>query len=254
MGKPWCADLPVVEIVQSDKPKPVTIIMPFYCNPDFLSQQIAWWGTFPAHLRAELSAIIVDDGSPMPAHDVLQDKALPFPIRLFRIDVDVRWNWLAARNIGFHHAPTGWCAVTDIDHVIPESTAASLVYGHHDPSVIYGFSRRESTGEMIAAHPNSWFLTRDMFWTVGGYDETLSGYYGTDGDWRRRMAATAPMEILSDRLLRYEYDSDSSTTVYKRKQPEDAAVKGLIAKRKKGWQPKVLSFPYQEVALEAVCR
>jgi len=187
----------------------------------------------------------------MPAEDVLRDITLPFPVRLFQIDVDVRWNWLAARNIGFHHAPAGWCAVTDIDHVIPETTASSLVYGHHDQSVIYGFSRRESTGETIAAHPNSWFLTREMFWRVGGYDETLSGYYGTDGDWRRRLAATAPMEILADRLLRYEYDGDSSTTAYKRKQPEDVAVKQLIAKRKKGWKPKVLSFPYGEIELRA---
>jgi hypothetical protein len=246
--------MPVVQIVQGETPKPVTFVYPYYDAPDFLGRQVAWWSTFPAHLRSNLSAIIVDDGSPLPAYAVLRDKVLPFPIRLFRIGVDVRWNWLAARNIGFCQAPIGWCAVTDIDHVIPESTAASLVYGHHDARVIYGFSRRESTGEMIAAHPNSWFLTRDMFWQVGGYDETLSGYYGTDGDWRRRLAATAPMEILSDRLLRYEYDGDSSTTAYQRKQPEDAAVKTLIAKRKKGWKPKVLSFPYEEIALEAVCR
>jgi len=247
----WCADLPVVRIAQSDRPKPVTLIYPYYCNPDFLRQQVAWWGSFPAHLRAKLSAIVVDDGSPQPAEDVLRDSALPFPVRLFQIEVDVRWNWLAARNIGFKHAQSGWCAVTDIDHVIPETTASSLVYGHHDQSVIYGFSRRESTGETIASHPNSWFLTREMFWKVGGYDETLSGYYGTDGDWRRRLAATAPMEILADRLLRYEYDGDSSTTAYKRKQPEDVAVKQLIAKRKKGWKPKVLSFPYGEIELRA---
>lgn len=249
-GRAWCADLPVTDVVKSDKPKPITIVLPYYENPQFLRQHLSWWHTFPSFVRSKLSAIIVDDGSPTsPAADVLRGRPLPFPIRHFRITVDVRWNWLAARNIGLHHAPDGWVAVTDIDHVIPESTATSLIYGHHDPGVIYGFSRREHTGEALAAHPNSWFLTRAMFWTVGGYDETMSGFYGSDGDWRRRLAATAPMEILADRLIRHEYVGDSSTTRYLRKQPEDAGIKRIVAARGKKWKPKVLSFPYEEVSL-----
>jgi hypothetical protein len=130
-----------------------------------------------------------------------------------------------------------------------------VVYGHHDPSTIYGFSRREYNGLSAAPHPNSWLMTREMFWKVGGYDEALSGHYGTDGDWRRRMAAVAPIHILTDRLIRHEYQQDSSTTAYLRKQPEDAAVKRIVAKRGKGWKPKTLSFPYEEVHLvqEAAC-
>lgn len=248
-GRAWCADLPVVRAPQGTQPKPLTIVLPYYDNPGFLRQQVAWWSSFAPSLRQHVNAIIVDDGSPEPAVDVLRKVSLPFGVRLFRIGVDVRWNWLAARNIGFLHAPEGWCLVTDMDHVIPETTATSVVYGKHDPGVIYGFSRIESTGEAVAAHPNSWLMTREMFWTVGGYDETLSGHYGTDGDWRRRCAATAPMQILADRLVRHEYQGDSSTRAYQRKQPQDARVKSLIAARGKGWKPKVLSFPYEEIAL-----
>jgi hypothetical protein len=142
-----------------------------------------------------------------------------------------------------------------MDHVIPESTAAAVIYGQHDPSVIYGFSRIEHTGEPLAPHPNSWLITRAMFWQVGGYDEALSGHYGTDGDWRRRCAATAPMAILSDRLIRHEYQADSSTTAYLRKQPQDAAVKRIVGLRGNGWRPKTLSFAHHEVSLEALaCR
>lgn len=249
VSRPWDADLPVVRIQQTAQPWPVTFVYPYYCNPSFLARQFGWWGTYPASLRAHLSAVIVDDGSPEPAAVALASRDRPFPVRLFRIDVDRRWNWLAARNIGMHHAPEGWCVLTDMDHVIPASTADALVYGRHDPAVIYGFSRIESTGTPLAAHPNSWFLTRAMFWRVGGYDETLSGHYGTDGDWRRRCAGVAPMHILSDRLIRHEYDGDSSTTRYQRKQPEDAAVKRLVTARRAGWTPKTLSFPYHEVGL-----
>jgi glycosyl transferase family 2 len=255
MGKVWCDGFPLVVARQASEPKPVTFIHPYYRNPRFLGVQISWWSTFPEWLRAHLTAIIVDDGSPEPASEVLRNVRHPFPIRLFRIQEDRRWNWLAARNIGFRHAPEGWCLVTDIDHVIPQTTANAVVYGEHDPNVIYGFSRREYTGVMVPPHPNSWLMTRKMFWRVGGYDEALSGYYGTDGDWRRRMAAVAPIHILSDRLIRHEYQQDSSTTAYLRKQPVDAAVKAIIAKRDKGWRPKTLSFPYEEVSLvkEAAC-
>lgn len=242
MKRAWCADLPVVTVPQSSVPKPVTLVLPYYSNPDFLKQQMAWWGQYPAHLKEHLSVILVDDGSPEPA--VVVDP--PVALRLFRIEVDIRWNWLAARNIGAKHAE-GWCVFTDMDHVLPANTLDSLVYGQHDAGTIYGFSRRESTGETLAPHPNSWFLTRSMFWNVGGYDETLSGHYGTDGSWRRRLAATAPMAILSDRLVRHEYVGDSSTTAYKRKQPVDQAVKRLDRSGQKGFTPKVLSFPYHEV-------
>lgn len=250
MGKVWSEKLKTVTVPQSDQPKPVTIIYPFYMNGKFLRQHIGWWHTFPAWLKAHLNAIIVDDGSPEPASDAIKGMQFPFPVRLFRIQQDVRWNWLAARNIGFRHAAEGWCLVTDMDHVIPQTTAASVIYGQHDEGTIYGFSRKEYTGITVPPHPNSWLMTRRMFWRVGGYDEALSGHYGTDGDWRRRCAATAPMEILTDRLIRHEYQQDSSTTTYLRKQPEDAEVKRIIAKRGNGWRPKVLSFPYEEVILE----
>ncbi len=244
VGKLWCQNIPLVNVPQGGEPKPITIILPFYENHDFLKVHLGWWATFPASLRRHLSAIIVDDGSPRPA--VLpEDK--PFPMRLFRIGVDVRWNWLAARNIGFHHAPEGWCVVTDMDHIIPESTATALVYGKHIPEMVYAFSRIEHSGEAINPHSASFLMTKAIFWRTGGYDEALSGHYGTDGDYRRRLAHVAPLSILHDRLIRYEYQGDSSTSTYKRKQPEDAKAKAIIGQRGKGWKPQALTFPYTEV-------
>jgi len=246
----WSDHLPVVTPPQSAAPKNVTLVLPYFENPQFLKQQLAWWKTYPVEsLQDFFSVIVVDDGSPnSPAEAVLQDIPHTLDVKLFRIDVDVRWNWLAARNIGAKHAE-GWCVFTDMDHVITQPCLESLVYGQHDARMIYGFSRIESTGEVKAPHPNSWFMTRSMFWNVGGYDETLSGHYGTDGSWRRRLARTAPMAILSDRLVRHEYVTDSSTTTYKRKQPIDSAVKRLDRSGSPDFKPKVLSFPYHEVSV-----
>lgn len=248
VSAPGCDDAPRVDVPAAAASKPVTLIMPYYENPETLAAHVLRWQDWPALVRSRMRAIIVDDGSPMkPAADVLRGVRLPFPVRLFRLDVDIRWNWLAARNLAFHAAEDGWCAVTDIDHRLPAETAMALVTGAHDEGVIYRFSRRAHDGPVIPSHPNSWFLTRSMFWHIGGHDEALSGYYGTDGEYRRRAAATAAIRILTNELVREEFVRDSSTTRYLRKQPEDRAVSRLVASRGRDWRPKVLSFPWHEV-------
>lgn len=244
----WDVALPRVHVQPGAQPKAVTIILPYFENPQFLQRQIGWWRTFPASLRSHLSAIVVDDCSADHPARLTEDR--PFPITLFRIlPPKVAWNWLAARNIGAHEAPDSWLVLTDIDHVLPQSTAEALVYGQHDPRRVYAFSRIEHTGERIHPHSASFFMTRTMFWQIGGYDERYSGHYGSDGQYRRRLMARACMAILPDRLIRHEYQGDSSTRAYQRKLPADsAAVKAIADALPAGTTPKVLTFPYHEVA------
>lgn len=240
MASPWAASIPVVTVPIGDVPKRVTLVVPYYQNADFLKAQLATWHDYPP----EASVIVVDDGSPEPA------RVTGSRVRLFRIEQDIPWNWLAARNIGAHHADDGWLLLTDMDHVVTPETMLSVMYGQHDPKVVYGFSRREHTGATIPPHSASFLMTRQMFWTIGGYDESLSGHYGTDGVYRKEIRKHAPMQILSDVLIRYEYVDDSSTSAYQRKLPSDsAAVQRLVSARQANWTPRVLSFPYHEVAL-----
>ena len=222
----------------------MTLVVPYYENQTFLQTQTDVWREYPPDLARHLSIVLVDDGSPVPC---VKPVGVPCALRLFRIEVDVRWNWLAARNIGAHVAADGWLLLTDMDHVLPIGTLDAIVHGAHAPGTVYAFSRREHTGAAVAPHSASFLMTRDTFWNIGGYDEALSGHYGTDGDYRRRMAKVAPLALLRDELVRHEYQGDSSTTRYKRKQPEDAAVKRLIAARRPGWRPRALSFQYHEV-------
>lgn len=242
---------PMARIELRDVPKRVTFIYPYYENPLFFAIQLYNWSHhYPEKLHKQLSAIIVDDGSQKyPAADVLRMN-WSFPIRLFRIEEDVPWNWIAARNIAMHHAPEGWCVGTDMDHVITHQVAEALVWGDHQEDVIYRFSRVESTGLRIHPHPNSWFMTKEMFWKFGGYDENFSGHYGSDGDARRRWVNTAPVLTLPQELIRHERRGDSSTTRYQRKSVEDkAAVARILSARGKDWKPKILSFPYHEVTI-----
>lgn len=252
MGKLWCDGFPTVEVLRSDTPKPVTLVVPYYENRAFFGMQINHWKRYPKHWFDHFSVIVVDDGSPThPAVDVVNTLGPVSFLRLFRIDVDIRWNWLAARNIGAHHARDGWLILTDMDHSLPPETLERCIWGKHDPANAYFFQREELNifhplHGQISPHSASFFLTKQMFWKIGGYDEALSGYYGTDGDWRRRLARHAKIVLTPDKLVRFEFFNDSSTMTYKRKQPEDAAVGKLVKARKPGWKPKTLSFPYHE--------
>lgn len=246
-GRLWCADLPTVTVPQGTTPKHVTLIYPYYEAPKFFLHHQENWIAYPRDLVHHLSVIVVDDGSPTPATKTYYNPSL----RLFRIERDIPWNWLAARNIGAHHASPGWLLLTDMDHVVHFETLRSLIYGQHDPNVVYALSRLDTkdgvTYAEIAPHSASFFMTRKMFWKIGGYDERLSGVYGTDGLYRRRVAATAPIQILSDVLIRHEYCDDSSVTTYERKTPAMRAAKQARLATLKPGKPKTLSFPYHEV-------
>lgn len=231
--------------------KPVTLVYAYYMNKNTLCRHIETWHALPDELKSNLRAIIVDDGSPeRPAIEALADVAHPFPIKLFRIEEDRRWNWIAARNIAMHEAGDGFHLITDIDHFVDEKLARSLIYGEHDSNRVYKFARREHTGEKIKPHSNSYFMTKAMYQYIGGHDESMSGFYGSDGMHRRLVESKAKVIWLPDELIRYEYVGDSSTTVYERKTRADAEHRQkVLAARKPGWKPKVLSFPYHEVAL-----
>lgn len=252
---PGCDDAPLVHIPITDLAEPITLIVPYYEAPKMLLQQAADWLSLPAEVKRNVNLIVVDDGSqdhPL-NHDwlnVLKATGLR-SVRVFRILVDVRWNWLAARNIGVHHAAEGFVILTDIDHSVPIGGFVTAIYGDLNPKVIYRWSRIDPAATRILPHPNSWLMTRQMFWKIGGYDEALSGYYGTDGDFRRRAARTARIARIDVPLVHHENLLDASVTRYQRKQPEDRMVQKIIGKRrshgKTAWRPKVLSFPYEEV-------
>lgn len=246
-----CDDAETVVVERAAAPqRDVTFIYPYYENPEFLAKQAAVWANYPDALRAHLSVVVVDDGSPSRHAEqaiMWSDLKLHLDgrVRMFRIEVDVRWNWLAARNIGAKMASTEWILMTDMDHVVTEDALRASLCGRLDLKTIYRFSR---VGTKTTPHPNSWLMTRDMFWRIGGYDESASGFYGTDGEYRRRCAAAAPVKILREALEHHEFEDDASTETYKRKQPQDAKGKAILRSRR-GQKPKVLSFPYHEVSL-----
>lgn len=237
-----------------------TLIMPYYENPGMFSEQCRHLERLPEDVCTRLHLIFCDDGSPeTPIYPPKGYSTFP-SVQIFRVDVDVRWNWLTCRNIAAHHATTDWLLMTDIDHLLPEATARRIITGKLDPSRAYRFSRVDAPdmkptigkhGE-FKPHPNTWLMTKRLFDKVGGYDERFSGFYGSDGEFKDRVKKRAGEPIiLPEVMIRVprEVVPDASTTRYGRKEEQDHA--GIQAARariaREGGRPHRLTFPYHRV-------
>lgn len=238
---------------------PFTLVMAYYENPLMLLAQMKRWYELPQDIRANLHVIVVDDGSP--AHPAAEECVGVYQLRtanlasfqLWRMGVDVRWNQDACRNVGVRQAKTPWVLLTDMDHVVPASTWYRLMTGKLKKSRVYRFGRVSMPDlSPYKPHPNSWALTRALYWQIGGYDEALAGNYGTDGDFLVRTRREADLVELPEVLIRYprEVIPDASTTTLERKRQVDKENINRICRARAddpSWKPLHFSFPCERV-------
>lgn len=257
----------------------LTLVLPHFCNLGMLDEQQAIWADYPKELRRHLHVIVVDDCSPeglkpTPEHFWIEGLG---SIRLYRLLEKKRWNWLACRNIGAMKSATDWLLLTDIDHGLPVQTLERIVTGKLDDLSAYRFKR------VVAPHPwkfdirqcapwkphnDSWLLTRALFYYddghqkfVRGYDERLSGCYGTSGEFKDRVSFVARTLVeLNEVLIRYprEVIADASTppSLYPRK--NNPANDQELARRKAArshitdWRPLHDQTKWEHVPLVKV--
>jgi hypothetical protein len=233
--------------------KPITLVLPYYDNPDmFREQQRCWLGS-PRELKQWVSVVVVDDASPrFPALAEVQETGLA-SFELYRATKDVRWNWKFARNLGADKTKTEWLLMTDIDHIVPEETLTNLVAGDHDPQRAYLFARRRSTDmTQLEPHRNTWFLTKRMFDETGGYDERMSGLYGGDNEfWIAVHSRAVEVVTLDDYVIRVprKHIPDASLPVSRKSRWQGWRV-GRVRKRRDrdpNWKPLRLTFPYERL-------
>lgn len=241
----------------------LSIVLPYYQNPGMLARHLEEWATYPADLRAQVEVLIVDDGSPQAcAVDVPLPVAAALPtLRLYRVLEDIPWHQHGARNLGAHEAAGAWLYLGDIDHVLTAETAAAMVR-LCNYEAIYTFGRVDAPhgtpttkNGAAHAHSNTYLMPRKSFWTIGGYDEDLTGY-GTDSFFRARLKdANVPVVHREDiRIVRFsrELIPDASTTSLPRKEgrPEGhrkqkAAI--VAQKAAEGRKPTVLNFGWERI-------
>ena len=241
----------------------VTFVYAYYRNPAMFRRQMQEWAAYPDEIRNEIEFIITDDCSPKaPITQCLADIPDGLNIRLFRITKKAAWNWLACRNIGAHHAKGQWVMLTDMDHMMSKENVQRLfnLIPQLYKNMVYLFTRQSAPDlSEYKPHDDSYFMKRDMFWSIGGYDEELAGNYGTAGRFRTRAIAKAKkLKRLNIPLIRFprEVIKDASTTDLTRKLPNQEHQKRIErieakkAKQNRAHEVRVLSFPYEEIEIK----
>ncbi|MGE0366945.1 MAG: glycosyltransferase family A protein [Phycisphaerales bacterium] len=214
----------------------LSLIMPYYMNPGMLELQYERWAKYSQDIKGAIDVVLVDDGSPKHrAADVPRPAGLP-PLSIYRVKKDIPWNQHGARNLGAKIAQGDWLLLTDMDHAVPEESMVTLLNRTRreakkecSRNAVYTFDRvdyptmqptRRPDGSH-KPHPNTFFLTKSMYWEIGGYDEEYCGIYGTDGLFRHRMRERALVKHLNGvQIIRYgrEHVADAATTTLPRKE------------------------------------
>ncbi len=241
----------------------IALVMPYYLNREMLARQYRNFTSWPARARKAIKVIIIDDGSPRdPAANVPRPYGLP-ELEIYRVLEDRPWHQHGARNLGARLADRDWLLLTDMDHMLEPEQAMQLVKmaekGQLDREACYMLDRIEAdTREPTRApngvakpHPNSFVMSRELYWRVGGYDERATGIYGTDALFRKRAFDIGKPGHLQIPLVRFWRDivADASTTTLPRKEGRDHAKRVEIL-RQIAADPegrKVLAFDWERV-------
>lgn len=183
----------------------ITLIFTYYECPQMLRKQMDYWSEYPKEVTDNIQILIIDDGSKfLPAKGVLNERQMDVDICLLRIKEDIFQNTMGARNLGFHYAPESWIWNLDIDHVVPAESIKALI--NLELNTLYYYLparfRMESLSqyEKIFRHSDTFIMTRNMFWSIGGYNEDFVKYYynGASSIFRRAMAKHGSQIELED--------------------------------------------------------
>ena len=190
----------------------ITITMPYYDAPLMLKEHLENWCAYPPDIADRVSIVLVDDGSPnYPAEEVLKTSKLPrSPIHLYRVLENIPWNHGGARNLGMYNVPDGWVVTTDIDLVLDAENAEKILDLNKDSKRVYQPNRLDLvSGKWVPMkrHPESFVMTKEMFWKIGGFDEDFTGYWnGTFTPFRFALRRRSKLIRLADIYLKNHSD------------------------------------------------
>lgn len=233
----------------------LVIALSYYNAPLMLKEQIRHWQSYPEGLANTVKVILIDDGSMIsPAEKELKNHPSNLTVELYRITKDIEQNIWGARNLAFHIASVEkvkWVLCLDIDHVLPSRGLDGFSDIRSDLSreCYYNPARYEKSNigmSSIDSHRDSYLITPDMFWKVGGYDEDLNGYYynGAAFKFRNGLSRVALKGNLSTKMYTLFYPSSVIEDASPLENIDKKSFKGVHDYQKK---PSVLNFEWERV-------
>lgn len=165
----------------------ITFIITWYGQANHLIHQLNFFKEQGALLNTKPKLILINDGHKDKEFFARMVSGYRRYIDIVGISMnkDIGFNSHMCRNVGVQHAKTDWIMLTDIDcylskelfgYIISEAKLDDSMF--YMPKVDLEVKEDLSTYEILdpkgivklQTHPNTWIMTRECFWSTGGYD------------------------------------------------------------------------------------
>ena len=188
----------------------ITVNLSFYNQNDVLVKHVLGWKSWSKELKEKFSFCIIDDCSKTKAIDVLSEIDLSdLNLSIYRVQEDLVCNIAGVRNLSAQECKTEWMVILDMDTLISEELASSMIQLSHAPKgSCFKFNRRVPSNPYHPKngqpHPAVCLLQLEDYWDVGGCEEDLVGHYGqTDPIFWYRASNVLTVHFRSDMYLDY---------------------------------------------------
>ncbi len=212
--------------------KKITVNLSFYNQNEILRKHIKTWKSWSKNVLKFYSFCIVDDCSKDKATDVLKDIDYSnLDLSIYRVTEDLYCNIAGVRNLSAKECKTDWMLILDMDTLVNEKLAVSMInLTSNPPGNCFKFNRRVSSNifhkKNGKQHPAVCLLRKKDYWEVGGCEEDLVGNYGqTDPIFWYRAKDKLKVHYKKNMFLEYEpkgeanivRDSKANTKLFKEK-------------------------------------
>lgn len=197
----------------------ITINLSFYNqSDDILLKHINIWDEFPIEIKKLFCFYIMDDCSKRPASEIIKKEEYPdLDLHLYRVEKDLCCNISGVRNLGAKECNTPWIVILDMDTIISEELAKSMILLAKDnlnKREVFKFNRTVPDNpnhiKENKPHPAICLIRKDDYWNIGGCEEDLVGHYGyTDPSFWYRSKNKVTINILKDMYLLYYPEGES---------------------------------------------
>ena len=179
----------------------VTCVMTWYGQEDHLYSQCVFYSRMVEKYGYKPRVIFVNDGHEDGRaffHKTINQHKSRFDVMGIDVIKDVGFNSHVCRNIGAKHVKTDWMMLIDVDcfeshgmyrHLRFDKKLDTNMYyvpkaDMEAPEVMSGYELLCPKGIIkYKTHPNTWIMTREAFWSTGGYDIEFQGVRHGDAEF-----------------------------------------------------------------------
>lgn len=183
----------------------ITLGTTYYENPEYLYRFLN------LHRGRVDEIIIVDDYSTkFPAEHLFNQED---NVKLFKVNKDYGFNSHGCRNLIMNQARNDWVCLLDVDREFASSGAdIEKIYDQElDEANLYKFVVHvHKIGNCVHQSVNDFLIHKNLFFSVGGYDEELQGFRFGDRQLFQQISNFAKTKTLPE--INILYTRNSSVT------------------------------------------